>query len=129
MNGELLLDTNIVIALFAGEASVQKRLDEAQGIFVPSIVLGELIYGAYNSKHVLENLARILDFAQSVSVISVDGDTALHYGRMKSSLRRKGRPVLENDIWLAAIAAQHTISIATRDEHFREFEGIGVEFW
>ena len=45
MNGEVLLDTNIVIALFARDAAVQAALQQAAGVFVPSIVIGELYYG------------------------------------------------------------------------------------
>lgn len=54
--GRLLLDTNIVIALFAGEVAVQQRLTESGEVFVPSIVLGELYYGARKSTRVTENL-------------------------------------------------------------------------
>jgi predicted nucleic acid-binding protein len=50
--GRFLLNTNIVIALFAEEAAVQQRLAEANEVFVPSIVLGELYYGARKSVRV-----------------------------------------------------------------------------
>ena len=49
MSGRVVLDTNIVIALFAKEGAVQQRLDEADEVFVSSIVLGELYYGAQKS--------------------------------------------------------------------------------
>ncbi|MBW2039031.1 MAG: PIN domain-containing protein [Deltaproteobacteria bacterium] len=58
MNGRFLLDTNIVIALFAEDTSVQKGLTEAEQVFVPSIVLGELYYGAQKSLRTEENIAR-----------------------------------------------------------------------
>src|SRR5882672_11279062 len=56
--GRFLLDTNIVIALFAREAAVQQRLADASEVFVPSIILGELYYGARQSTRITENLAR-----------------------------------------------------------------------
>jgi tRNA(fMet)-specific endonuclease VapC len=46
MNGSYLLDTNIVIALFAKDANVLQKLSVTSQIFIPSIVLGELYYGA-----------------------------------------------------------------------------------
>ena len=49
MNGMILLDTNIVIALFAKDAFVQDRLAQSDEVFVPSIVVGELYYGARKS--------------------------------------------------------------------------------
>lgn len=63
MNGRLLLDTNIVIALFAEDNSVQEHLAKADEVFIPSIVLGELYYGARKSTHAEANLARIDEFA------------------------------------------------------------------
>ena len=50
MNGRYLLDTNIVIAIFAQDASVTFQLATATEVLIPSIVIGELFYGAYNSK-------------------------------------------------------------------------------
>jgi len=52
MNGKFLLDTNIIIALFIGDASVQKNLAEAGKVFIPAVVLGELYYGARKSGQV-----------------------------------------------------------------------------
>ena len=63
MPGKILLDTNIVIALFAGEASVQQQLSTASEVFIPSIVLGELYYGAHKSARAEKNIARIDEFA------------------------------------------------------------------
>ena len=42
MNGKLLLDTNIVIAIFANDAAVMNSLADANEVFLPSIALGEL---------------------------------------------------------------------------------------
>lgn len=59
MNGRFLLDTNIVIALFAEDTSVQKGIMEAEQVFLPSIVLGELYYGAGKSLRTEENISRV----------------------------------------------------------------------
>ena len=48
---------------------------------------------------------------------------------MKTVLHLKGRPIPENDIWIAAIALQHSLRLSTRDEHFKEVEGLTVEAW
>lgn len=57
-----LIDTNIVIALFAGEAGVQNRIAAAPEVFVPSTVVGELHYGAHKSGRVAENVRRVEEF-------------------------------------------------------------------
>ena len=63
MNGRFLLDTNIIVALFAEEAAVQERLAQALEVFSSSIVLGELYFGARKSGQPEHNLARIEELA------------------------------------------------------------------
>ena len=52
MSGRFLLDTNIVIAIFADEAIVKDNLAQASAVFIPSIVIGGLCYGARKSGRV-----------------------------------------------------------------------------
>lgn len=129
VSGRFLLDTNIVIALFAGDTSVQEGLAASEEVFVPSIVLGELYYGARKSERVRLNLARIDAFAASSTVLGCETETAREYGRIKNLLRIKGRPIPENDIWIAAVAQQHQLRLVSRDEHFKEVDGLLLESW
>ena len=129
MSGKCLLDTNIVIALFADESAVKDNLSKADEVFVPSIVIGELNYGARKSARSKENLARIDDFAESNVVLGCDTGTAHYYGEIKNALRLKGHPIPENDIWIAAIALQHGLTLATRDAHFGEIENLKILAW
>ena len=129
MNGRFLLDTNIVIAIFANDPAVCQALTKANEVFVPSIVLGELYYGAYKSIHANANMARIDEFAESCSVLTCDTDTSLHYGRAKNALRLKGRPIPENDIWITAVAKQWALTLVSRDNHFREVDGLITVAW
>ncbi|HYX24501.1 MAG TPA: PIN domain-containing protein [Thermoanaerobaculia bacterium] len=48
---------------------------------------------------------------------------------MKTLLRRKGRPIPENDLWIAASARRHGLTLASRDSHFEHVEGLGLEVW
>lgn len=129
MSGRVLLDTNIVIALFAKEAVVQQRLAEVDEAFVPSIVLGELYYGAQKSSRVETNIARVSSFATANAILVCDTATAQYYGAIKNHLRTKGHPIPENDIWIAATAKQHQLTQVTRDGHFQAIEGLVVEQW
>jgi len=65
MSGRYLLDTNIIIALFADDRAVKENLAKAGETLVPSIAVGELCYSARKSARVQENLARIDEFAAS----------------------------------------------------------------
>jgi tRNA(fMet)-specific endonuclease VapC len=129
MNGKALLDTNIIIGLFAGEESVVERFSADRKMFLPSIVLGELFYGAFHSRRVKENIARIRELAAKVPVLSCNTATSEQYGDIKHRLALKGRLVPENDIWIASIAAQHKLAVISRDAHFRHFDSISVEIW
>ena len=129
MSGSVLLDTNIVIGLFANDQPILARLSETDHIFIPSIVLGELYFGAYKSAHSEQNVRRIEEFVTAGAVLVCDAVTARHYGRIKKALREKGRPLPENDIWIAALAQQHNLTVVSRDQHFKEIESLPVEAW
>ena len=129
MSGRYLLDTNIVIALFANDAAVLNYLFRASEVFVPNIVIGELCYGAYKSGQARENLARIERFAANSTVVLCDTGTASQYGSVKNGLRQRGQPIPENDVWIAAMALQHNLALVSRDEHFRVIPELSLETW
>jgi tRNA(fMet)-specific endonuclease VapC len=124
-----LLDTNVVVALFAGEEATRARFAGAGPTFIPSVVLGELVFGAHKSTRVGENLARIEAFIRDVPVIPCDADAARRYGETKARLKEKGKPIPENDIWIAAIGLRHRLTLVTRDDHFGNVDGLALERW
>lgn len=121
------MDTNVVIALFAGDPAIVESLRREAAVFLCVPVLGELRYGALASARTESNLARLDDFANAVIVLPCDTETAASYAAVKFDLRKKGRPIPENDVWIASIARQHNLTLLTRDAHFREIEGLEVE--
>jgi tRNA(fMet)-specific endonuclease VapC len=129
MSGKFLLDTNIVIAVFAADPAVLSHLAQVAEVYVSSIVLGELYFGAQHSGRMQQNLARIDAYGAGNVVLDCDTDTARQYGLIKKQLRAKGRPIPENDIWIAAIARQWSLTLATRDAHFGEVEKLQIELW
>lgn len=129
MSGKYLLDTNIVIALFAKENFILKKISHAEEIFIPSIVIGELYFGAYKSFHKEANLKLIEEFSNNNTILFTDENIAKKYGKIKHKLQIKGKPIPENDIWISAIAKHHNLKLISRDHHFEEIEGISVEVW
>jgi len=128
MSGSLLLDTNAVIALLSGDPSLASTLAGAD-LFVPIIVIGELYYGAYKSTRVSENLVRLKEFAKANTVLGCNEATADHYGQVQNALRAKGRPIPQNDVWIAAIAVQNDMTLVTRDAHFGAVDGLALQIW
>ncbi len=104
-----LIDTNAAAAYLNGDGVLTQLLLE-NAVVISTIVLGEPYYGAEHSTRREQNLARIETFADGRVVIGCDEQTARHYGRIKSALRLSGRPIPDNDIWIAAQAMQHTFS-------------------
>lgn len=129
MSGKYLLDTNIVIGLLANESAIIDALAQADEVFLPSIVLGELYFGARKSTRAEENLRRIDELSAQIVVLGCDVKTARRYGEIKNALREKGHPIPENDIWIAAISVQHALVLATRDMHFSVIQNLAVATW
>jgi len=129
VSGDFLLDTNIVVALFANDDAVIDNMEIADRVFVSSTVIGELFFGAYNSVRLDENIERVAGFVATSAVLSCDADTARSYGRIKSKLRVKGRPIPENDLWIAAIAEQYNLTLVSRDAHFNDIEDLVIVAW
>jgi tRNA(fMet)-specific endonuclease VapC len=129
MSGKFLLDTNTVIAIFAQEDNMLAQLQQASEVFVASIVLGELYYGANKSSRIVENIRRVDEFSAANRILVCDTETAPVYGEIKNDLRKKGRPIPENDIWIAALAQQHDLILVTNDGHFGEIKGLKLEHW
>lgn len=126
-SGSLLLDTNIVIALLAGEAAVVERVARAERVVLPSIVIGELYFGALRSAHAEANLRRVDELAASRAVLACTATTARRYGEVKNRQRQAGRPIPENDLWIAALALEHGLTLVTRDAHFDGLDRLDVE--
>lgn len=129
MNGKYLLDTNIIIALFQNDINVRKRITTSPELFVPAIAIGELYYGARYSAQVEKNLNHVCHFAENSTVLSCDMTTAEHYGQIKNELKEKGTPLPENDVWIAAIAKQYSLTVVTRDQHFKKINSLSLEEW
>ena len=128
-SGRFLLDTNIVIALLRGDDAVLSNLDRAPEVFIPAVALGELFFGAAKSGRPSENTANVERFAIGRVIVPCDLDVAREYGRLKQHLKQKGRPLPENDMWIAAMAIHHGMVLVTRDRHFRDVADLHTADW
>lgn len=128
MSGKVLLDTTIVIRLLNDNQRVQSRIVHFE-IYLPCIVVGELAFGANKSGRVQHNLDRLEEFVAKSTLLDVGLETARIYGQIKQSLLAKGRPIPDNDLWIASLAIQHQLPVVTYDAHFAEITGLIVETW
>ena len=121
-----LLDTSAAIGLLNRRGDMLASLSDAERLFLPLIAVGELEVGARGSGKPQKNLDALERLLKEVSLILPDRATAATYGEIESKLRRKGRPIPTNDIWIAASAMQHGLEVLTADAHYARVPQIVV---
>ena len=129
MPGRLLLDTNAMIALRQADSALERIIDDADAVWISWITVGELLYGALGSGRRDANLRQLDDMISRRNILLGDVGTARAFAGVKDALRRKGRPIPENDIWIAATAIQHNLVLVTRDAHFDHIDGLTCLSW
>ena|SRR5471032_1305601 len=127
-NGDVLLDTSVVIPFFKGDKAVRAQLAGVT-IYLPQTVLGELYCGVHLSSNQDKTRNEIQNFLAAVSILSPGITTAEHYGKIRAALAKAGTPIPENDIWIAALAVEHGLPLAARDAHFDQIAGLTVLKW
>ena len=118
----LLLDTSAYSAMLRGHQPVLDVLRRSRTVAVSAVALGELYSGFRTGNRWAENTAQLAQFLgkPSVRVLNVTEETALRYAEVDVYLRKKGRPIPRNDVWIAAVALEHGLHLLTLDVHFRE---------
>lgn len=122
----LMLDTNAYSALMRGQSEVAERVRRAERILISSIVAGELLFGFRNGSRLNENLKRFDAFLANsfVSLAPVTLVTADRFSRIAVALRRKGRPLPTNDVWIAAHTLETGADLLSYDRHFEAIDGL-----
>ncbi len=121
----LLVDTNRYAAVIGHDASLYSGWQDADEVWLSIITVGELLAGFALGSRRQENeqrLAHLLD-VQGVGVLIPDRNTAEQYAAIHAALRRGGTPIPTNDVWIAALALQHGLTLDTADAHFQQISG------
>ncbi len=128
-----LLDTNICIYIIKKQPAgvLQQVLCRQPGeIAISTITLAELEYGVARSRYPDRNRVALLQFVLSFTILGFDQRASTEYGRIRSLLESKGRPIGPMDLLLAAQAKSHNLILVTNNEkEFRRIDGLRVENW
>lgn len=128
-----LLDTNVCIRFLRGEASVVRRLldaDEEDELRIPAMVEGELFYGVEKSQRRQENQDKVKALLAILPVCHTDDETMEKFGELKAKAESAGMRVDDADVIIAATALRHNAVLVTGNaKHFSRFDGLVLEDW
>jgi tRNA(fMet)-specific endonuclease VapC len=122
----VLLDTDAYSQLKRGNSRVADLVRASEKVLFSAVVAGELLYGFRHGSRFEENLRELHEFLDNpyvifIPVTLVTGD---RYSRIAAGLRRKGRPIPTNDIWIAAHAMETGADLISFDDHFEHIDGL-----
>ena len=125
----MILDTNALSAAADSEPAALRVVAQANLIAVPVIVLGEYRMGIAQSRHrsTYENWLR--NWISSVAVLDIDEETSHSYAAIGLQLKKTGKPIPTNDLWIAALCRQHSLPLLSRDRHFDFVQGLQRIEW
>lgn len=117
---KILIDTNRYRDFCSGIDEVIDVFQRAQVIAMPFVTLAELRAGFACGTLTKKNERGLTLFLQAerVAVLYADADTTHHYANLFRQLRVQGTPIPTNDLWIAALTAQHNLQLCSRDKHF-----------
>jgi len=114
----VILDTNAVSALLAGDRALGTVLARRAKHELPVVVIGEYRFGLARSKS-RGRIEPLFDRLVGESIVlDVSLETASVYARVRARLLTEGHPIPENDVWIAALAVEHDLPIVSRDTDF-----------
>lgn len=122
----VLIDTNAYSALMSGDETIADELAKYEAILLSPIVIAELYDGFLNGSRNRENrliLERFREKPRTVCVPITDA-TADWYAEIKRIMRKKGRPIPINDVWIAASCMEHGARLLSLDAHFADIDGL-----
>ena len=125
----MILDTNALSAMADGDDALAVKLTGTAVLALPVIALGEFRFGIMASRHRKVYEAWLAEHLPLFDVLPADAETAAHYATLRHELKRLGRPVPENDLWIGALALQHRQPVVSRDQHFAAMPGIRAVAW
>ena len=116
----ILIDSNRFIDFCAGEMEVVDAFEQAALVVVPFLVLAEIRVGAHSIKRGDAQVRILGELLQQpgVRVVHSSDSTTHHYAALYARLRKAGTPIPTNDLWIAALAIEHSLVLYSRDAHF-----------
>ena len=123
---KILIDTNLYAAFKQGNIKAIELLKSVKYIGVNVVVYAELICGFKNGSKEEKNRRELETFLDSprVYLLDVTEETTEYYVNVFTGLRKKGKSIPTNDLWVASSAMEHGLTLCTFDKHFLYVDGL-----
>ena len=125
----MILDTNALSDYADGNQDLLRHLRTSRMHSIPTIVLGEYRFGLLSSHSRIERQKWLDRLENEFEILEITRTTAKMYAIVRHELRELGRPIPENDVWIAALAREHGLSLLSRDVHFDHVPGLVRVSW
>lgn len=133
MSLRYLLDTNICIYIAKQKpSSVLHKFEELSigEVGISTITYGELIYGAQKSQHPKKTLHTLEELISIIPSIPISTEVGRCYGEIRSKLEKQGKPIGNNDLWIAAHAIVLELTLVTNNvKEFERIQPLKIENW
>lgn len=123
---KVCIDSNAYIDLLRGKKAVIDFLAQCDEIVVPAAVVAELAHGFQKARNPRAQTLALERFLSRPGIVfqAADQAIAMRWGFLTNLLRRKGRPIPVNDIWIAATAFETGTTLLSYDHHFDAIESL-----
>ena len=123
---KILLDTNCYARYLTGDEKVLAAIGRAETVYLSVIVIGELLVGFKGGTREQDNKRFLETFISKlkVEILEVNIETSEVYAAAKNMLKRSGKPLPTNDLWIASQAIENGIVVVTYDKHFLMIPGL-----
>lgn len=125
----MILDTNALSAVADNVSAAVQVFVSVDTLELPVIVLGEYRFGIAQSLRRDNYEQWLTKLIASSRVLDINEHTTRHYAQVRVELKKAGRPVPSNDLWIAALSRQHSLPILSRDRHFDGISGVTRTSW
>ncbi|MBY0505123.1 MAG: PIN domain-containing protein [Bryobacteraceae bacterium] len=125
----LLLDSCALTSFLRGNPILEPHFQSANMLFLNPAVLAEVRngFGSSRAKDRSDEILGAFVARQRVDVLPITAQTAIRYSEIWYYLRKMGKPIPTNDIWIAATAWEHGLTLLTLDQHFANLPQIIVK--
>lgn len=125
-----LIDSDILIYFLKGKKEVVEKLSRIpiDDLYISRINYTELIYGAYNSAKIDQNLKIIEPFLDSFKVLEFTKTSSLIFAKEKARLKKNGNIIADMDLIIASIAIENNCTLISNNiKHFQRVQNLELE--